>query len=151
LSGYSSINCRCIPYLVTIINMRWTTIFLLASTATAFSWPEASSVTDLFARKNGGLKNSGSSGNGSSSSGSSGSGSGSSGNGKCPIVWAQISKDLTKAFLQDGQCNPLARAAIREIFHDCGGMQIVLEMASRVDSPLTCASLGEKTRREAWL
>ncbi|KAF2670490.1 heme peroxidase [Microthyrium microscopicum] len=41
--------------------------------------------------------------------------------GGCPAVWTQITSDLTKLFVQsDGQCNDLARAAIRAVFHDCG-------------------------------
>ena len=39
----------------------------------------------------------------------------------CPAIWTQVSKDLTAKFLSGGQCNQDARAAIRLIFHDCGG------------------------------
>lgn len=79
--------------------MRCTNILLLASTASAFSFPDVSAVTSLFARKDGG-------------------------NGKCPSVWTQVSAELTSKFLTGGQCNPDARAAIRAIFHDCGGMDL---------------------------
>lgn len=40
--------------------------------------------------------------------------------GGCPAIWTQISKDLTAKFSDNGQCNDLARAAIRMAFHDCG-------------------------------
>jgi hypothetical protein len=41
--------------------------------------------------------------------------------GGCPAIWTQVSSDLTKLFVQsDGQCNDLARAAVRATFHDCG-------------------------------
>ena len=85
-------------------------ILLMVSTATAFSFPDPSSISSLFARKDDDdeLK---------------------AKDGKCPTVWATISKDLTSRFLTDGQCNPAARAAIRAIFHDCGGM-------SRFSTPL---------------
>ncbi|KAF2681444.1 class II peroxidase [Lentithecium fluviatile CBS 122367] len=86
--------------------MRLSNVVLFASTATALSFPDASVITSLFARKDG------SSGSGSGSSGS--------GSGKCPAVWTSISKELTKKFLTRGECNPDARAAIRLIFHDCG-------------------------------
>jgi len=40
---------------------------------------------------------------------------------KCPTYWQFISKDLNTAFLTtDGQCNAMARAAIRYAFHDAG-------------------------------
>lgn len=38
----------------------------------------------------------------------------------CPTYWQQISKDLNAAFLENGQCNANARAAIRYAFHDAG-------------------------------
>jgi len=44
----------------------------------------------------------------------------SGGSGGCPAVWNDISNDLTKLFLSNGQCNDDARAAIRAAFHDCG-------------------------------
>lgn len=90
--------------------MLLTSIVLFASSATAFSIPNVSSVLPLFARKDGG------------SGSSSGSGSGS---GTCPPVWKEISAELTQQFLTGGECNPDARAAIRLIFHDCGGKFII--------------------------
>ena len=78
--------------------MRVTNVLLLATSATAISFPDVSAVTGLFARKGGD----------------------DGGSGKCPTVWTSISKDLTKKFLSGGQCNPSARAAIRAVFHDCG-------------------------------
>ena len=94
--------------------MHFFTLALLASTASALSFPDASIVTGLFARKNGDDGNTSGSGSGSGSGG---------GSGKCPAVWTSISKQLTAKFLSGGQCNPDARAAIRLIFHDCGGTQ----------------------------
>lgn len=38
----------------------------------------------------------------------------------CPAYWQQISKDLNAAFLDNGQCNANARAAVRYAFHDAG-------------------------------
>jgi L-ascorbate peroxidase len=38
----------------------------------------------------------------------------------CPSYWQQISKDLNAAFLDNGQCNANARAAVRYAFHDAG-------------------------------
>ena len=38
----------------------------------------------------------------------------------CPAYWQQISKDLNAAFLENGQCNANARAAVRYAFHDAG-------------------------------
>jgi hypothetical protein len=38
----------------------------------------------------------------------------------CPAYWQQISKDLNAAFLENGQCNVNARAAVRYAFHDAG-------------------------------
>lgn len=37
----------------------------------------------------------------------------------CPAVWSTISSNLTDLFLTSGQCNNLARQAIRAAFHDC--------------------------------
>ncbi|KAK7704534.1 fungal class II heme-containing peroxidase [Botryosphaeria dothidea] len=38
----------------------------------------------------------------------------------CPAVWTQISSELSTAFIANGQCNNLARAALRFAFHDQG-------------------------------
>lgn len=75
----------------------------MASSAAAISMPTLPDISVLFARKDGG-------------------GSGRGGSSSCPAVWTQISRDLTAKFLSDGQCNPDARAAIRAVFHDCGGL-----------------------------
>ncbi|KAF6802935.1 versatile peroxidase VPL1 [Colletotrichum sojae] len=48
------------------------------------------------------------------------SGSSASGSGKCPDVWSRVNADLNPLFMAGNQCNDLARAAIRAIFHDCG-------------------------------
>lgn len=37
----------------------------------------------------------------------------------CPAVWSTISSELTPLFLTSGQCNNLARQAVRAAFHDC--------------------------------
>ncbi|KAF2004349.1 class II peroxidase, partial [Amniculicola lignicola CBS 123094] len=63
---------------------------------------------------------------------------------KCPAVWTKISKDLTKKFLSNGQCNPSARAAIREVFHDCGAWNKALGATGGCDGSLILA--GELAR-----
>jgi hypothetical protein len=80
--------------------MHLTNTLLFASTAIAFSfptisYPKFSAISNLVSRKDGGSS--------------------------CPAVWKDISKNLTAKFLTAGQCNQDARAAIREVFHDCGG------------------------------
>lgn len=77
--------------------MHLANTLLLASTASAISfptisYPDFSAISNLIARKD-----------------------------SCPAVWKDISKTLTAKFLTGGQCNPDARAAIRAVFHDCGG------------------------------
>lgn len=84
--------------------MRTLSVVILASTAAAFSFPESLSLPSLFAR------------------GEDDVGYGGDDDGQCPDVWTDISKVLTKKFLRDGQCDPYARAAIRLVWHDCGGM-----------------------------
>ena len=39
---------------------------------------------------------------------------------KCPAVWTSVKAELNQRFLVGNQCNDLARAATRAIFHDCG-------------------------------
>ncbi|KAK2012406.1 heme peroxidase [Colletotrichum eremochloae] len=46
-------------------------------------------------------------------------GSGSSSGNSCD-VWAKVNVELNSAFMVGKQCNDMARAAIRAIFHDCG-------------------------------
>ncbi|KDN61271.1 putative versatile peroxidase VPL1 [Colletotrichum sublineola] len=48
-----------------------------------------------------------------------GGGSGSSSGNSCH-VWAKVNAELNSAFMVGKQCNGMARAAIRAIFHDCG-------------------------------
>jgi hypothetical protein len=85
--------------------MRISNIALFASAATAFSLPNPSAITHLFARQNGGTQ--------------------AGGRGGCPQIWSEISRDLSQMFLTaDGQCNDNARKAIRLIFHDCGTWNI---------------------------
>lgn len=95
--------------------MHLASILLFVCTATAVSLPDITGLTQLLPRKNGGSSNSG------SGSGNSGSGNSGSSNGKCPPVWTTIAKELTKKFLSGNECTPDARAAIRLVFHDCGG------------------------------
>jgi hypothetical protein len=40
----------------------------------------------------------------------------------CPSVWYQVKAELNTTFTAGSgtQCNDLARAAIRAVFHDCG-------------------------------
>ncbi|KAI3540422.1 versatile peroxidase VPL1 [Colletotrichum tamarilloi] len=42
------------------------------------------------------------------------------GGAKCPAVWKQVNTELNSLFMSGPQCNDLARASIRAIFHDCG-------------------------------
>ncbi|TID25011.1 class II peroxidase [Venturia nashicola] len=63
----------------------------------------------------------------------------------CPAVWTTISKELTKLFVTNLQCNDNARAAIRAVFHDCfpqGGCDGSLalfadELARPENTPMT--------------
>jgi len=75
--------------------MHFSNLVLLASTGTAsaslFSNPASFDFTSLIKRK-----------------------------AACPAYWQQISKDLNAAFLDNGQCNANARAAVRYAFHDAG-------------------------------
>jgi hypothetical protein len=96
--------------LLQLYKMRFFYLAVFASTATALSFPHTSLIANLFARKHGG--------SGGDDSDATGSGAST---GQCPAVWTSISKQLTEKFLSAGQCNPDARAAIRLIFHDCGG------------------------------
>ncbi|KAB5559693.1 heme peroxidase [Coniochaeta sp. 2T2.1] len=38
----------------------------------------------------------------------------------CPEVWTQVKAELNTLFMSGYECNGLARAAIRAVFHDCG-------------------------------
>ncbi|KAF2800232.1 class II peroxidase [Melanomma pulvis-pyrius CBS 109.77] len=98
--------------------MRLTSALLLASTASAISYPDLSTIANLFSRKDSG----------------------------CPAVWTSISSELTKKFLSNGQCNPDARAAIREVFHDCGAWNTGLGSTGGCDGSLILA--GELSRGE---
>jgi hypothetical protein len=50
-----------------------------------------------------------------------------------------VSKELTKQFLSGGQCNDLARGAIRAAFHDCGAWQQSLGYTAGCDGSLFLA------------
>jgi hypothetical protein len=101
--------------------MHFTKVLMLASSAAAISLPNFPDITQLFARKDGD---------------------------KCPAVWTSISRDLTAKFLTNGQCNPDARAAIRAVFHDCGGMLSILQCSSYI---LTFLSMEQSSRCEGRL
>jgi len=77
----------------TLVNMRFIDTIFLATAASAISFPNLSGFINLLPRKDP----------------------------ECPAVWKDVSKELTAKFLTNGQCNPDARAAIRAVFHDCGG------------------------------
>lgn len=60
-------------------------------------------------------------------------------NGICPPIWNKISRDLTPLFLENGQCNDLARGAIRAAFHDCGAYKLSLGFNGGCDGSLFLA------------
>lgn len=69
--------------------------------------------------------------------------------GKCPQIWYDISDDLKEAFTEgadSGQCNDLARSAIRASFHDCGSWNQAQGTNAGCDGSLYLAK--EYTRRE---
>jgi hypothetical protein len=104
---------------LTRLTMLISSIFFFASSATAFSLPDISSILPLFARDGGS---------------------------NCPTVWSDVSRELTSKFLTNGQCNPDARAAIRLIFHDCGAWNKAQGAKGGCDGSLILA--GELTRGE---
>jgi hypothetical protein len=106
--------------------MHTSPLLLLASTATAFSLPDVSSILPLFARRDVVLET--------------------RDGGNCPSKWNDISKELTGNFLTGGQCNPNARAAIRLIFHDCGAWNKAQGAKGGCDGSLVLA--GELDRGE---
>jgi hypothetical protein len=63
-------------------------------------------------------------------------------------VWNDISKELTQKFLSGGQCNQDARAAIRLIFHDCGGELHTLALDG---TKLMRDSMEFGSRGKGWL
>jgi hypothetical protein len=88
-----------------IITMHLTSLLVLASSASAITMPNFLDVSQLLPRRNSG----------------------------CPSVWSSISSELTQNFLSGGQCNANARAAIRAVFHDCGGKPLI-SVSSSVDT-----------------
>ncbi|QDS68272.1 hypothetical protein FKW77_010636 [Venturia effusa] len=68
-------------------------------------------------------------------------------NGECPPIWNKISKALTPMFLEGGQCNDLARGAIRAAFHDCGAYDLSLGKTGGCDGSLFLAP-EEMERKE---
>jgi hypothetical protein len=79
------------------ITMHLTSLLVLASSASAITMPNFLDLAQLFPRKSS----------------------------ACPSVWSSISSELTQNFLSGGQCNANARAAIRAVFHDCGGKPLI--------------------------
>jgi hypothetical protein len=76
--------------------------------------------------------------------GGKGAGGGNGNDGKCPPVWGQISKDLSRMFISGGQCNDDARASIRASFHDCfpeggcdGSLALPEELSRRENAIMT--------------
>lgn len=59
--------------------------------------------------------------------------------GQCPPVWKKISRELTPMFTENGQCNDLARGAIRAAFHDCGAYKLSLGNNAGCDGSLFLA------------
>jgi Peroxidase len=69
--------------------------------------------------------------------------------GSCPQIWFKISADLKGAFTSGapaGQCNDLARGAVRAAFHDCGSWDESLGTSAGCDGSLYLAK--EYTRSE---
>src|ERR1700753_4085780 len=69
--------------------------------------------------------------------------------GACPQIWFKISSDLKGAFTSGapaGQCNDLARGAVRAAFHDCGSWDQSLGTSAGCDGSLFLAK--EYTRSE---
>jgi peroxidase family protein len=69
--------------------------------------------------------------------------------GACPQVWFKISADLKGTFTAgapSGQCNDLARLAIRAAFHDCGSWNQTMGTSAGCDGSLYLAK--EYTRSE---
>lgn len=60
-------------------------------------------------------------------------------NGQCPPIWNKISRDLTPMLMENGQCNDLARGAIRAAFHDCGAYKLSLGTNGGCDGSLFLA------------
>jgi hypothetical protein len=77
--------------------MHLTSLLVLASSASAITMPNFLDLAQLFPRKSS----------------------------ACPSVWSSISSELTQNFLSGRQCNANARAAIRAVFHDCGGKPLI--------------------------
>jgi hypothetical protein len=58
------------------------------------------------------------------------------GGGNCPSVWTQVKGELNTLFMSGSQCNDLARAAIRAIFHDCGSWDTTQKFTGGCDGSL---------------
>ena len=56
--------------------------------------------------------------------------------GNCPEVWKQVKAELNTVFMTGDQCNGLARAAIRAVFHDCGSWDTTQKLTGGCDGSL---------------
>lgn len=56
--------------------------------------------------------------------------------GNCPTVWLQVKAELNTLFMTGSQCNDLARASIRAIFHDCGSWDTSQKFTGGCDGSL---------------
>lgn len=57
-------------------------------------------------------------------------------NDNCPAVWTQVKAELNTLFMDGFQCNGLARAAIRAVFHDCGSWDTTQKLTGGCDGSL---------------
>lgn len=62
--------------------------------------------------------------------------SGGGSNGNCPSVWTAVKAELNQKFMTGNQCNGLARAAIRAVFHDCGSWDLSQGLSGGCDGSL---------------
>jgi hypothetical protein len=115
--------------------MRFSLISTLALVAVAQAI-SLSEVSSSLARRKGG---DGGSGGGGDNSGKGG-GGGDGGGGNCPAVWKSVKAELNGLFMTGNQCNDLARAAIRAIFHDCGSWDTSQGFTGGCDGSLILAS-----------
>lgn len=102
--------------------MYYTNLLLLATTASAISFPTFGKVKDVLNRRE------------------------TTSSSACPAVWSKVSAELTSMFLTGEQCNDDARAAIRLNFHECGSWETKLGPTGGCDGSIILAN--ELTRVE---
>lgn len=66
----------------------------------------------------------------------------------CPSIWTTVVKDLHSSFLSNGQCNDLARQAVRAAFHDCGTYTPDLGTSAGCDGSLVLADEYENSENK---